>query len=62
MKIQQFNDQQDWLEARKCKITGSRLKDIVTLKGTGKKKGYYELIAERIALPSNEENPMDRGD
>lgn len=61
MKILSFNDEQSWLEARRCKITGSRLKDIITLKGTGKKKGYYELIAERLALPSNGENPMDRG-
>lgn len=61
MKTQQFNDEQSWLEARKCKITGSRLKDIITLKGTGKKKGYYELIAERLAIPASQENPMDRG-
>lgn len=50
------------MEARKTKITGSRLKDIVVLRGTGKKLGFYELIAERLALPHDEEiSPMDRG-
>jgi len=61
MNIRKFEDQESWLEARKCKITGSRLKDIITLRGNGKKIGYYELIAERLALPANGENPMDRG-
>jgi putative phage-type endonuclease len=61
MKTTNYENEQDWLEARKCKITGSRLKDIITLRGTGKKIGFYELIAERLALPATEENPMDRG-
>ncbi len=61
MKTLKFDNQEAWLEARKCKITGSRLKDIITLRGTGKKIGYYELIAERLALPPNGDNPIDRG-
>lgn len=61
MQTLKFNNEQDWLSSRLTKITGSRLKDIITLRGTGKKIGYYELIAERLALPSNGENPMDRG-
>lgn len=61
MRVNNFSDEQTWLEARKTKITGSRLKDIITLRGTGKKIGYYELIAERLALPATDENPMDRG-
>lgn len=61
MKILNFDNEIDWLEARKTKITGSRLKDIVTLRGNGKKIGYYELIAERLALPPTDENAMDRG-
>lgn len=43
------------------RITGSRLKDIVVKRGTGKKKGFYELIAERISTIPDGENPMDRG-
>lgn len=60
MKILQFDDRESWLNGRRTKITGSRLKDIVSVKG-GKKIGFYELIAERLAIPSDGENPMDRG-
>lgn len=61
MHIQTFETQEEWLAARIGKITGSRLKDIVVKRGTGKKIGFYELIAERIGLPGDDENPMDRG-
>lgn len=61
MKTHKFDDKESWLEARKGKITGSRLKDIVVKRGTGKKIGFYELIAERIATAKDDENPMDRG-
>ncbi len=61
MKVLKFNNEEAWLEARKTKITGSRLKDIVVKRGTGQKIGYYELIAERLALPPNGQDPMDRG-
>ena len=61
MKTLKFENQESWLEARRTKITGSRLKEVITLKGTGKKMGYYELIAERLAIPATDQNPMDRG-
>ncbi|MBP6980104.1 YqaJ viral recombinase family protein [Candidatus Curtissbacteria bacterium] len=61
MKISKFKDKESWLEARKTKITGSRLKDIVVKRGTGQKIGYYELIAERLALPGTGQDPMERG-
>ena len=61
MKTTVFDTHDEWLAARLCKITGSRLKDIVVKRGTGKKIGFYELIAERIGLPADGENPMDRG-
>lgn len=61
MIVTKFETNEDWLGARLCKITGSRLKDIVVKRGTGKKKGFYELIAERIGYPADKENPMDRG-
>lgn len=56
-----FSNREDWLLARKGKITGSRLKDLIVKRGTGEKKGFYELIAERIAVDKGEENPMERG-
>lgn len=61
MKTLKFSDKESWLEARKTKITGSRLKDIVVKRGTGQKIGYYELIAERLALPGTGQDPMERG-
>lgn len=61
MKITTYETREKWLEGRIGRITGSRLKDIIVKRGTGKKIGFYELIAERLALPSTGENPMDRG-
>lgn len=61
MKTKTFENKEDWFDARKGKITGSRLKDIIVKRGTGEKIGYYEIIAERIAQNPDGENPMDRG-
>lgn len=61
MKVSKYEDRDAWLAARRGKITGSRLKDVVTLRGNGKKIGYYELIAERLAVPADDEDPMERG-
>lgn len=62
MKTYKFENTTDWLEARKGKITGSRLKDIIVKRGTGEKIGFYELIAERLTNNLKEsESPMDRG-
>lgn len=61
MKTIKFDTKEEWLAGRIGKITGSRLKDIVVKRGTGKKIGFYELIAERLGIPADGENPMDRG-
>jgi putative phage-type endonuclease len=61
MKIHKFTNSEDWLEARKGKITGSRLKDLVVKRGTEEKIGFYEIIAERIAETADDENAMERG-
>ena len=61
MKITSYETEQDWLEARRGKITGTRLKDLIVKRGTGKKLGFYELIAERLAIPADDENKMERG-
>lgn len=62
MKTLKFDDREAWLEARKTRITGSRLKDIVVLRGNEKKIGYWELLAERLAIPDGQdENAMQRG-
>lgn len=61
MKTLKFEDTATWKEARRGRITGSRLKDILVKRGTEKKIGYYELIAERLGLPADDEDPMERG-
>jgi len=109
MKIHNFQNKEDWLNFRIGKISGTKLKDIVSTVGVtkdvimkelenakivfdkkmkkedlqslipiesfakldamaDKKIGYYELIAERLAVTEEEfdgfipnETPMDRG-
>ena len=61
MKTQTFESREEWLSARRGKITGTRLKDIVVLRGTEKKIGFYELIAERLGIPADDESAIDRG-
>jgi len=60
MKTLTFETEQEWLDARRGKITGTRLKDLISRNGA-KKIGYYEIIAEKIAIPASDENVMDRG-
>lgn len=68
MKTIPFESRDQWLIARQGKITGTRLKDIIVKRGTEKKIGYYELIAERLMVSDADfegyipnETPMDRG-
>ena len=61
MKTLKFSNKEEWMQARVGKITGTRLKDLIVKRGTGMKKGFYELIAERVATPADDENVMDRG-
>ena len=102
MKIVQYDDFDAWKLGRKGKISGTRLKDIVSLTGITKpmiaeeltaldvvfkksdkkeileallpqesldklkkalpkKKGFWEIIAERIAIAPDDEKPMERG-
>lgn len=62
MKITRFENEEEWLEFRNGKITGTRVKDVIVKRNTGEEKmGFYELIAERLALPPDDENVMERG-
>jgi predicted phage-related endonuclease len=48
--------------ARRGKITGSKLGDIISKRDPSKKKkGFYQLIADRLAVEPDGERPMDRG-
>lgn len=61
MKTLKFENKDEWLVARRCKITGSRLKDIIVKRGTEPKIGFYKLIAERLANAPDTEDAMARG-
>jgi len=61
MLIEKYDSQEEWMLARRGRVTGTRLKDLIVKRGTGKKKGYYEIIAERLSVPRDDENPMERG-
>ena len=65
MKTIEYTDKESWLSARNGKITGTRQKDIIDKRGTDKKIGFYELIAERLMVADGDgipnETPMDRG-
>lgn len=54
---------EEWFDTRKGKITGSKLKNIVPLRGTAKKIGFYELLADRLATTEDGEleDPRERG-
>lgn len=55
-------EREEWLATRRGKITGSKLRDIVGRPGNGRKIGFYELIAEKLGMPpEDEENAMERG-
>ncbi len=43
------------------RVMGTRLKDLIVKRGTEKKIGFYEIIAERIAIPASEEAAIHRG-
>lgn len=52
----------EWEELRKGKIGGSDLKDIITLKGTGTKIGFYQLMADRLGIVDDDpEDARERG-
>ena len=62
MLTKTYETKQEWLADREGKITGSTLKDIVTKRGTGRKIGFWQLVAARMAIPDDGVmSPMERG-
>ena len=60
IEVQQNTE--EWLELRRGRVTGSKLKGLIVKRGTKRKLGFYELMAERISIPEETgEAPMDRG-
>ena len=52
---------EEWFDLRKSKITGSKLHGLIVRRGTAKKIGFYELLAEKIAEEKTDEEAMARG-
>jgi len=50
----------EWFAYKRGKIGGTMLSDLYSKKGN-RKVGFYELIAERLAVEPDDENRMDRG-
>lgn len=61
MKVTTYEDRESWLEARRGKITGTRVGKLLSKRDGKPLSGYYELIAEIVAIPHDGENVMDRG-
>ena len=61
MKVNKYDNEEDWLDARRGRVTGTRLKDLILKRATKPKAGFYEIIAERVAIPAGEERALDRG-
>lgn len=62
MIIKEYKTEQEWIEARKGKVTGTKLNGLVVKRGNNKKIGFYELIAEKVMLDDGIElDPMNRG-
>ena len=61
MRIERFDTEEAWIEGRLGKITGTKAGNLILKSGKGKKIGFYELLAERVAIPARGENAMDRG-
>lgn len=61
MKTEKYEDRDAWLDARRGRITGTRAGGLLSKRNGAPLKGYWELVAERIALPPDGENAMDRG-
>lgn len=56
-----FATEEEWMESRAGKITGTRAGNLVMKRGVGYKMGFWEMLAERVAIPPTSENVMDRG-
>lgn len=61
MKINRYETEEEWLAARVGRITGTRAGGLFSKRDGTPLKQFYEIIAERVAIPQDGENVMDRG-
>lgn len=61
MITKKHNSEIDWMAYRRGKVSGTVLGDIIVKRGTVKKIAFYDLIAQRLGIPADDENAMVRG-
>ena len=61
IKVHKFSDKDSWLDYRSGRITGTKAGSLLSKRDKKPLKGYYALLAERIAIPASDEFAMDRG-
>lgn len=64
MIIKKYESREEWLNDRLGKASGSRAKDVMPDSKGNWKKGFWELVDERLrgaAAINSDENAMDRG-
>lgn len=60
MKTKIFESEENWKEARRGLITGTRLNGCMPKPG-GYGKEFWEILAERVCEPADNEDVMERG-
>lgn len=61
MIIKKFENKDEWLKARMGRMTGSLIATVFSKRDKKYLKGFYGIIADRVAIPASNENRMDRG-
>ena len=61
MIVKKFDNREEWMEARRGRMTGSLIATVFSKRDKKYLKGFYGIIADRVAIPASEENRMDRG-
>lgn len=61
MQIKRYDTKEEWLSARAGKVTGSKLKDVLTKRGNAVKIGVYQLVADKLGIQDGAVDGRDRG-
>ncbi len=61
MKVIKFDNEEAWYEGRKGIITGTKAGKLLSVRDKKPLKGFYTLLVDRVAIPSDGESAMLRG-
>lgn len=65
INLSQTDDREAWLDERRQRITGTKFSTVRPLKvkrnGTNTPQGFWDLLAEYVAVAPTDVKPMDRG-